>query len=124
MSPENNGPLLIYRFTDFKKDDILYHGYILELQDVDLRFGEPNFVAYFLGNNEVVVKYPSTSYTFLYDTDVEAAGRRLANLVDDRLEQTVDVARNQIASDPARKFKHLLLTFPSKPNKAGAYPSP
>jgi hypothetical protein len=61
VQPEENGPVLIVRFTDRTEDDVLYDGFKITVQDVDLRYmygEEPNYTAYHLGSNEIVIKYP------------------------------------------------------------------
>ena len=113
--PENNGPAVITPFTDLEKDDLLYNGYIISLQDLDIRWmygDEPKFAAWDLGGNEVVLKYPSTSYTWLCDSTVEMSGRATASLDNPRYIQAQDVALHQVAADTTRCFKHVLFQFP------------
>jgi len=112
---------MIYKFTDFKQDDTLYNGYILEIQDVDTRFmygKEPNFAAWLIDTNEVVVRFPSASFSFLHDRGTEELGKRLAKVDDERLMQPVEVARNHIEQDAAnRRYKHVLYKFPDNFDK-------
>jgi hypothetical protein len=118
VQPEKNGPALIIRFSDRTVKDVLYDGFKLTIQDVDLRYimaeEEPNFVAYHLGCNEVILKYPSTSYTFLFDSGVEDYGLQMAKCANDRVEQATTVVCNRIAGDAQRKFKHVLFKFPEE----------
>lgn len=116
MHPEVNAPFFVTRFSDVSINNVLNDGYNISIQDVDPRwmFGdEPSFAAWFLGNNEVVVKCPSSSYFFMHDHAIEEKGSKLVKFDNKRIELAKNTARTRILADRAnRGFIYIMLHFP------------
>lgn len=118
QDPEcNNGPFYIYRFTDYThSNSSLYDGFHIEIKDVDLRWmthGETAaFSAWHVGDNRVMVKMPSESYSFLKDPKAEDTAKTNAKYANARILEANSVVRNDIVNDPERHSKYYLLSFP------------
>lgn len=111
MLPENNGPAKVFKITNCNVNDTHYNGYCIEIQDVDIRFmhgDTPHFEAWNLGH-EVFLKMPAASYTFLFDSATEKAGKAMANLTASSIEETMDTDRNAMIK---RMYKYFLFKFP------------
>lgn len=114
--PEKNGPVLLFSFQNHQGPDmVLRNGYMLELQGLDRRWMEMEteaFEAWHVAPNEILLKVPATSYTFLHAVDEEKKGKAAIN--DDSLvfQQATNVPRNAIAADDARQSKYYRFVFP------------
>jgi len=115
--PENHGPFMVAAFTDRILSDVLYDGFDISLKEPrDMRwmFGaQVNFIGWYAGENQVILKIPSVSFGWLNEPGVEEKGRLLAGLTDPRVNQALTVARNTIQQNVERQFHYYLLRFPA-----------
>ena len=114
--PEKNGTVMVYHFENLLESTVLRNGYILEIQYVDRRWMEEleteAIEAWQVAPNEVLVKQPSTSFSFLHATDEETKGKALANFDNAVIEQATSVPRNAIIADESRQFVYTRFVFP------------
>jgi len=119
--PEQNSPFMIYPFRDHElATGRIANGFIIQVLDVDPRHNmskftgndTPSYEAFHIGGPEVLMKVPSTSYTFVHDEASEKAGLTKGGVIDACKTQPIHVARNSINRDVSRKFQAYRLIFP------------
>jgi len=115
----NNGPFFITYFPNHVDEDTgtLHNAFHIELQDQDMQWmltgeSESFFAAFHIGENRVMFKAPSGSFSLLKDSATEDAGKKAAGYDEPRSIEAYNVERNAIVNDPDRQFKYYLLSFP------------
>ena len=112
--PWKNWPFKVF-FSDTYKDpkgkrlDV----FTIELQDVDVQwFGleAEAFQAWHTAPTEVLVKMPTGSFTFLRDVPTETRGKKDAGSWEERIEDGVNEARNNMIKLKPFEYFRLLFT--------------
>ena len=117
--PEKNGPCIISKFNNYNADNVLFDGFILQLQDVDHRFvmmEEECVQAHLVAPNEILVKLPSTCYSYLHDINEETKAKENANFDDEVFKNSTETTRTAIAGNTNRHFSYVRYIFPKALN--------
>jgi hypothetical protein len=114
--PERNGDVMIFPFLEYQMNNKVLNGYTIEFQDQDIRFTELEeeaFVAWHIGGGEVVVKYPSMPWSFLYEEAKDAKARNDGGMGDQQLMVSPQVTRTAVLNerDTSHLWKYLLIRF-------------
>ena len=112
-SERNHGVYILY-FTNVENDGILHDGFEVTLE-VDFRdLLDDKYSAHLLpSGNEIMLRMPSMSYSFLYESEKYDEQLKNVGLHCPRTQEAQDVERNHILSDNARQTRLVLLRFPS-----------
>jgi len=114
--PEKNGDMMIYSLTNHQgTDNVLRNGYIMEFQSVDHRWitlEAETYEAWVVAPNEVLVKRPSTSFTYIHAPGDEKIGKEKSDFKGSVIDQATDVPRNAILNDETRQYKYTWYIFP------------
>jgi len=115
----NNGPFFITYFSNHVDDDTgtLFNVFHIEMQDQDMQWMltgelESFFAVFHIGENRVMFKVPSGSFSLLKDSPTEDAGKKAAGYNELRSIEAYNVECNAIVNDPDCQFKYYLLSFP------------
>jgi hypothetical protein len=118
----NNGIFYVYFFTDHHHNNKAHNGYHIELKDLDVRFtmgAEALISAWHVGGNQVFVKAPSGTYTFLYDGKAEDDARKKSKYTHARSLEANNITHNAILTEKHRHFNYYLLVFPDVDSHVG-----
>jgi len=114
--PEKNGPALINKVLNVEVDNVLYDGYILELQDIDNRYitelEEEAVQMNVVSPNELLLKVPSTCFPYLHSLVDEKMGRKKAGLDEPVYKNAIDATRTAIMGTTGRQFSYFKFVFP------------
>jgi len=118
---EKNDPFFVRYETDIETNGKVVNVYTIELLGVDPRWITSNTAnphapvsheAFHIGHNEVLVKIPSSTWTYLNNYNAEIAALNRSGVKDGRQLQAYDIGYSDFIQNPARHFKTYRLIFP------------